>query len=121
MKNRNQGEEAESVVEQALLLLMKRNPFFVHMLHARKSGELDSNKIDFLIFLANFMALPLQVKSSRRGVKDHYKKCPYIIAIHVRKSHDAQKIANKIEHAVMRILKDPLKPRLRSALKNPVS
>lgn len=124
MKN-NSGAEAERVVEEALKLLVGHNPFFVKYSKSCKNGENDSvNKIDFIIFLGNFLALPIQVKGGkqlRKRIVEHYKKCPHVLAIGIRNGHNPEKIAGKLEKILSKILRNPRRIRVKnfSQIKSP--
>ena len=109
MKSRR-SREPEQVVEEALKILVLRNPLFITFYHSPKNGDLDTVfKIDFLIILANRLSFSLQVKGNEFGVRRHYKKCPHIPALCVRKSHGPEKVANRIERLVLRMLENPHK------------
>lgn len=112
------SKDSEDRVKRALEILKGRNSFFTDYYKSQYDCELDSHQIDFIIYLANFMAFPLQVKGNTKSVIDHYKKRPYVHVLVVRKSHSPEKIAHKIESLVMRILRNPFKTRVKT--KTPV-
>lgn len=112
---KNPGPEAERAFEEALRILIARNPFFVGYYKAQKCKELDCIKIDFLIFLANFLALPVQIKSgvnARREAEYHYSKCPYVLVFRARKNQGPEKISRVIEKLVIKFLRNPMKVRV---------
>ena len=97
-------------------ILIARNPFFIKYHRAEKNKELNCMKIDFLVFLANHFALPVQIKSgrnARRGIIEHYKNCPYVLALQIRTKHTPERIASRVEKIVKKFLRDPFKDRIR--------
>ncbi|MEK7521171.1 MAG: hypothetical protein AAB560_03800, partial [Patescibacteria group bacterium] len=78
---------AEEKVVQALEILKTEN-LIVGFRRSAKNGHLDSNGIDFLIFLEENLVLPLQVKSSPKKLGYHYQKYPFIMALAAKEKHD---------------------------------
>lgn len=107
------GKEAENKVEEAIKKLLLEKPLFVSYHRAIKNKEIDQLGIDFIIFLANLVAIPLQVKRGTKGIERHYRRHSNIIAIAVGQK-EVGEIAGIIEELVIKILKriaaDPLKP-----------
>ncbi len=76
-----QANPAEEVVEK-ILNKLKDLRLIPGFLRNHPSDRLDSEGIDFLIFLNNHMALPLQVKTSSGNLtlkeKEHLRKHPLV-------------------------------------------
>lgn len=115
-ESHQKGKEAEDKIEGALRLIIARNslPIIKTYHRAIKTRELDAEHADFLIFLNNLIAIPLQVKNSRQSVDKHYTKYPYILAIAAGDAETPEGLARFIEKLIIKILKkiasDPLKP-----------
>lgn len=101
------------MVEEALKILIAENPLFVRYIYTTRDNKtLDAHKIDFLIHLANFLALPLQVKTSDKAMKEHKKKAPHILAVHIKKRHNAETVSRIIERLVKILLANPKRIRI---------
>lgn len=112
--------EAEEKLEAALKLLVERNSLFVKHSGSKRGGWIDAEeKIDRLLYLRNFLALPIQVKRNNQEVELHLSHHPHIFPIKIEKSDTPEKIAEFIEHTVMEILKDPYANRVRASRKSP--
>ncbi len=70
------GDEAEDIVEEVLKDLSKKGKLFSYH-RSRKGKELDAEGVDFLVYLNNGLAVPLQVKAAPH-FKSHFKKHPAI-------------------------------------------
>ncbi len=69
---------------------------------------MDGTGMDIIFFLKNpfFLALPIQVKSSVKALKKHYKKYPYILGIAIRPRQNPEVISYNLEKAVIYFLKN---------------
>lgn len=104
LNSRERGEESERKVETALKILAASGDI-KNFYHARKGGEVDGQHMDFIVFLKNRLAIPVQVKSGSRDIREHYKKYPYIFAFLARESHTPQKIAARLSSIFQRFLR----------------
>lgn len=104
-QKKNCGDEAELKTDQALQLLQHEWSEIISYRHSAKNGELDALHIDFLIFLRSRLAMPLQVKSSIRGLREHIAKYPYIVAIVVTRRDTPECIAKRIKACILRCYK----------------
>lgn len=98
------GKETENRVEEALKKLISENSFFVGYHRAIKNKEIDQLGIDFIIFLANLIAIPLQVKRGTKGIEKHYRRHPNILAIAVGEK-TPEELAHLIEKIITKLLK----------------
>lgn len=84
MKQKNPGEDSVELVLNELV--EKKIPIdkvsVVHFLRNRPSDRLDTEGIDFLIFLSCGLTLPLQVKTANGRLdsksKEHKRKHPFV-------------------------------------------
>lgn len=108
------GNPAEEVVERVLDKL-KEERLISGFLRNRPSDRLDSEGIDFLIFLNNELALALQVKTDggrwefSEKLKEHRRKHPLIknlicVPIH-RLSNDPERVYKEVEKELRGMLK----------------
>lgn len=67
------GDLSEQLVDEALQILMNVGEIH-HYIPAERGGELDRQGIDCLVFPESDWAIPLQIKSSFRGRKEHYNR-----------------------------------------------
>lgn len=79
--SKSKGDLAEEVVKSVLSDMQKKEKI-AGFIQNKKNDRLDSEGIDFLVFLNNDLALPIQVKiysrSMERYIKRHFKKHPLI-------------------------------------------
>ncbi|MCL4437505.1 hypothetical protein M1513_00505 [Patescibacteria group bacterium] len=103
------GKLNEAKVRRAAEIFRERRPDLISYYHcSTRDGEMDGAGIDIIIFLKNpfFLALPIQVKSSTRALKKHYKKYPYILGIAIRPRQTPEVISYNLEKAVIHFLKN---------------
>ncbi len=96
---RNPAEEKTS---EALEILKSEN-LIIGFRRSPKNGYLDSNGIDFLIFLDNELVLPLQVKSSPKKLGYHYQKYPFIIAIVAKERHEVADVKKALQKIIKNV------------------
>lgn len=109
-----QANLAEDVVEEVLRKL-KRDSLISGFLRNRSNDRLDSEGIDFLIFLPNGYAIPLQVKTANgrypkeEKLKEHLRKHPcvkFLICVQTNFFHSKRERLYKIvEQELKSILK----------------
>jgi DNA-binding NarL/FixJ family response regulator len=104
-RKKNYGDEAEAKADRALQLLREEWTEIVSYRHSAKNGELDTLHTDFLIFLRSRLAMPLQVKSSIRALREHIEKYPHIIAIVVTRRDTPECVAKRIRACILRCYK----------------
>lgn len=78
-KNNNRGKAGEDNIESALDAL-KAERIITNYIRNKQNSPDDKAGIDFWVFRSGQM-MPLQVKSSRSGLKKHYKRHGDIPAI----------------------------------------
>lgn len=73
---------SEALVENALRIISRKSesetydgPTVVGFIHARPNSPLDKKMIDFLVKLKDGQSIPLQIKSSKRGMMKCLKRC----------------------------------------------
>ncbi|MBI5147957.1 MAG: hypothetical protein HZA37_02290 [Parcubacteria group bacterium] len=96
---RNPAEEKTS---EALEILKSEN-LIVGFRRSAKNGHLDSQGIDFLVFLEGNLVLPLQVKSSPKKLGYHYQKYPFIIAVVAKEKHDVADVRNVLRKIIKNV------------------
>ena len=107
---------AEDVVEEVLKKL-KSESIISGFLRNRKNDYLDREGIDFLIFLPNGFALPLQVKTAngRYGkeekMKEHLRKHPcvkFLICVQINFfNSERERLYKIVEQELKSMLKQP--------------
>jgi len=65
----NFGAEGEEAVREAVEELIKEDPRFIGHIGARSSDRLDAEGIDRMVFVRGGFVLPIQVKTTRKGIK----------------------------------------------------
>jgi len=106
-----QANPAEEVVER-ILNKLKDQRLIPGFLRNRPSDRLDSEGIDFLIFLNTNLALPLQVKTSSGNLtfkeKEHLRKHPLVkkvifVSVNLLPSHP-DRLEREVERDLRRML-----------------
>ena len=107
---------AEEIVEQVLRWL-QREERIAGYLRNNPSDRMDSEGIDFLIFLRNGLALPLQVKTSsgerndKEKAREHFRKHPkvrHIIMVEIH-SDDKSAVCRHIARTIRSMARDALR------------
>jgi hypothetical protein len=107
---------AEELVEQVLRWLQRKERISGY-LRNNPSDRLDSEGIDFLIFLRNGLALPLQVKTSsserdnRDKMREHFRKHPkirHIIMVEIHRD-DRNAVHRHIARTIRLMIRDSMR------------
>lgn len=111
----NRQPNSEDIVQRVLEKLEKEK-LIAGFLRNRPSDRLDSEGIDFLIFLNNGKALPLQVKTFNRKyskedkMREHLRKHPLVrnlicVPTYLAQS-DEERMLREVEKELRKILSD---------------
>ena len=120
---RNSGDRdvnvAENIVE-IVLGKMREEKIIPYFIRNRKNDKMDQEGIDFLVFLDNGSAIPIQVKTEPKGdnfnkkYKEHLRKHPFVkfmIAVPIHLLHKEPDRLNAIMIGRLMEIFDKFKPR----------
>lgn len=99
--------KSEDIVEQALKELLDEKKI-TYYLKSKPNFQLDTNGVDFIIFLKGGMALPLQVKRSDIEIPYHFKRYPFVSACITVKGKRINGSVGKTKDAIMRLIRNCL-------------
>lgn len=97
---KSQIPETELLFRETLEELKKENKIS-GFIHAKKNGDIDSNGIDFLVFLIGGLSVTVQIKSLSAKIEEHLRKHPLvqlvIIAQCSKNNADRERIRKELE------------------------